>query len=252
MQKLKIKNIFAKSTKLQASGFIVKPATCSLRRVANSCILFLFAFWIFNFIGCATTSLVIPPKPEGIPGIYHRIERGQTLWSISKIYNLDLDELAKINRIPDATNIEIGQLIFIPYRKKPESLPARFSTEDFMWPVKGKIILAFGETFHNIINKGINIQAHNGSNVVASRSGKVTFYSPDFAGFGKTIIIDHGDGFSTVYARNSAVFVKVGDEVKKGTLIAKVGSSGGRDKNIYLHFEIRKGYISQNPYFYLP
>ncbi|MCX5709267.1 MAG: M23 family metallopeptidase, partial [Candidatus Omnitrophica bacterium] len=52
-------------------------------------------------------------------------------------------------------------------------------------------------------------------------------------------------------ARNSELFVKAGDNVLKGTLIAKAGSAG-RDKNTYLHFEIRKGHVSQNPYFYLP
>jgi murein DD-endopeptidase MepM/ murein hydrolase activator NlpD len=219
----------------------------------ESCIfILLFAFCILNFIGCATTSLVMPPKLEAMPGIYHRVERGQTLWGISKIYSIDLDEVVKINRITDATNIEIGQLIFIPHRKKPESLSRELPAEDFMWPVKGKVILTFGQTSHNMINKGINIQADSGSAVVAARSGKVVFYSPDFTGFGETIIIDHGDGFSTVYARNSQVFVKVGNEVKKGALIAKLGSSGKRDKNICLHFEIRKGFISQNPYFYLP
>jgi murein DD-endopeptidase MepM/ murein hydrolase activator NlpD len=64
------------------------------------------------------------------------------------------------------------------------------------------------------------------------------------------LIIDHGDGFSSVYARNSEVFIKVGENIKKGTVIAKVGSAG-RDKNEYLHFQIRKGHIPQNPNFYL-
>ena len=64
-------------------------------------------------------------------------------------------------------------------------------------------------------------------------------------------MIDHGDGLSTVYARNSEVFVKIGDEVQRGVRIAKVGQAG-RDKNSYLHFEIRKRHVPQNPYFYLP
>jgi murein DD-endopeptidase MepM/ murein hydrolase activator NlpD len=101
-----------------------------------------------------------------------------------------------------------------------------------------------------MINKGINIQTYGSPNVVASRSGKVVFYDDNFKDFGKTIIIDHGDGFSTVYARNSQVFIKIGDYVQRGTLIAKAGSTD-RDKNTYLHFQIRKGYIPQNPYFYL-
>ncbi len=203
-------------------------------------------------MGCAVTKPVSPYRPQGIPGVYHRVARGQTLWGISKIYNLDIDELVRINRISDATRIEVGQLIFIPERKKIEPQPPRLSGEDFIWPIKGKVIVPFGQTYNNMLNKGINIQAQQNSDVVASRSGKVVFYDPEFLNFGKTIIIDHGNGFTTIYAGNSQVFVKPGDTVQKGAPIARVGSSQGRDKNSYLHFEIRKGYISQNPYFYLP
>ncbi|MBM3252459.1 MAG: M23 family metallopeptidase [Candidatus Omnitrophica bacterium] len=102
-----------------------------------------------------------------------------------------------------------------------------------------------------MINKGLNIQSYGNADIIASRSGKVVFYDNNFNDFGKTIIIEHSDGFSTVYARNSRVFIKVGDYVRKGTLIAKAGSTA-RDKNVYLHFEIRKGHLPQNPYFYLP
>jgi murein DD-endopeptidase MepM/ murein hydrolase activator NlpD len=202
-------------------------------------------------MGCATTPYVAGPLPQGMPGIYHRVEKGQTLWRISKIYNVDLDEIVSINRISDATNIEIGQLIFIPRRQKEQVLSEKSFGEDFIWPLRGKTIAGFGQNFNDMINKGINIQAYSDCGIVASRSGKVVFYSPDFQGYGKTIIIDHGDEFSTVYARNSEVFIKVGDIVHGGDLIAKVRSSGSNG-NEYLHFEIRKGYTAQNPYFYLP
>lgn len=210
-------------------------------------------YYLLFLGGCATAPLVMPPKPEGLSGIYHRVKKGQTLWRISKIYNVDLDELAKINRICDATSIEVDQLIFIPHQDKQLSSSDKFSLllEDFIWPVRGRVITSFGQTFNNIINKGINIQPYSTDDVVASRSGKVVFCADGFKGFGKTIIIDHGDEFSTVYSRNSQIFVKTGDFVQRGTLIAKVGSAG-RNRSAYLHFEIRKGYDSQNPSFYLP
>ena len=208
--------------------------------------------YLLFFIGCATAPYTLPPKPQfAMPGIYHHVEKGQTLWRISKIYNVDLDEIVRINRIPDATSIEPGQLIFIPSAKKKQYLSGQSATEDFSWPIKGRVIASFGQTFNDMINKGINIQRIRSQDVIASRSGKVIFYDTNFESFGKTIIIDHGEGFSTVYARNSEVFVKTGDYVQRGTVIAKVGSSD-RDKNTYLHFEIRKGHIPQNPYFYLP
>jgi len=179
-----------------------------------------------------------------MPGIYHRVEKSQTLWRISKIYNVELDEIAKINHISDTANIEVGQLIFIPNRQKQLSVPIRYSSDDFIWPMRGKVTTAFGQTSNNMINKGINIQPYNNLDVVAARSGRVIFYSDNFGYFGRTLIIDHGDGFSTVYARILEVFIKAGDSVQQGTIIAKTGS--------YLHFEIRKGHIPQNPIFYLP
>ena len=217
------------------------------------CCLFLICiFCILNFIGCATVAPVAHiPKPGGMSGFYHAVERGETLWKISDMYGIDMDELININRISDVNRIEIGQLLFIPGFEKPKNLSKELNKEDFMWPAKGKIIAAFGQTTGNMVNKGINIETRKDSDVIAARSGKVVFYAPDFYGFGKTIIIDHKDGLSTVYARNSEVFVKIGDEVARGALIGKVGSAG-RDKNVYLHFEIRKGFIPKNPYFYLP
>lgn len=237
------------NSKLQIKKFKLKTEKDKSFRF---CIIVLsFTFYVLTFIGCVTIPPVMPPKPEGIPGIYHRVEKGQTLWRISKMYNLGLDELIKINRISDVTNIEVGQLIFIPSHEKPQILSDNYSAEDFIWPVKGKVIATFGRISNNMINKGINIQPHKAQDVVAARSGRVVFYSQDFDGFGKTIIIDHDDGFSTVYAGNSEVFIKAGDRVRKGAIIAKI-SSVDRDKNVYLHFEIRKGYMPQNPYFYLP
>lgn len=214
-------------------------------------VILIFGIYILNFFGCATAPYVTAPAPEGIPGIYHRVEKGQTLWRISKVYDVDLDEVVRINRISDATNIEVGQLIFIPHRQRQQRLPLESSPEDFIWPLKGRVILPFGQAANNMINKGINIQAYRDADVVAARSGRVIFYSPNLEGFGKTIIIDHGDNFLTVYARNAQVFVKPEDFIQKGTRIAKVGSAG-RDKNAYLHFQIRKGYTPKNPYFYLP
>lgn len=212
----------------------------------------IFSIYILSLVGCATAPYVVPPvPPPGLPGIYHRVEKGQTLWRISKLYNTDLDEIAGINHISDTSNIEVGQLIFIPNQKKQISGPIEYLGDDFIWPVKGKVITSFGQTFNNMINKGINIQPHGNLEVLAARSGKVVFYAENFGPFGKTVIIEHDDGLSSVYARNSQVFIKPGDNVGKGSVIAKVGSAG-RDKNTYLHFEIRKGHISKNPKFYLP
>ena len=97
----------------------------------------------------------------------------------------------------------------------------------------------------------IDIQARDGMVVAASRSGRVIFSEEKVKGFGKTVIIDHGDGIQTVYSHNSEILVKIGEDVKQAQPIAKVGSTG-RGNSPYLHFEIRKRHKPQNPFYYLP
>lgn len=197
--------------------------------------------------GCATVPAYKSSyTAAGMPGIYHRIEKGQTLWNISRIYSIDLDELARANRITDVTRLETGQLIFIPRKEGAIAPLSHYAGEDFIWPVRGNIISGFGQNFDNMINKGINIQPFSSHDVLASRSGRVVFCNENFPGYGKTIIIEHKDGFMTVYARNSQIYVKPGDYVQKGSRIGQV------QQNRYLHFEVRKGHVSQNPVFYLP
>ena len=102
-----------------------------------------------------------------------------------------------------------------------------------------------------IKQKGINIRGRQGEKVIAARSGRVSFCSDYVKGYGKLIIIDHSDKFQTIYAHNSRNLVKQGDEVKQGTVIAKVGSTG-RVSTPQLHFEIRKDSCPTNPFYYLP
>jgi len=220
---------------------------------------------IFVLSGCATVPSPVnesgeyvtkPTVRQKIPGIYHKVEKGQTLWRVAKIYDISIDQIVKANRIPDATQISVGQLLFIPNADAPKSIEIASSSElfdksDFIWPVRGKTISFYGSKKDGILNKGIDISVREGSDVVASRSGKVVFCDSKLKGYGRTIIIDHLDGFSTLYAHNSVVLVKLGEQVKQGQVIAKVGTSG-RAKKSCLHFEIRKGDKARNPFYYLP
>ncbi len=167
------------------------------------------------------------------------------------MYDVDLDEIVRINRISEASNIEVGQLIFIPNRAKPQYPEYKNYVEpdDFIWPIKGKIISRFGQTRNNTLNKGLDIQPSVSDNVLAARTGRVVFCADDFNGYGKTVILDHGDGFMSVYAGNSTIMARPGERVQKGCVIAKIDANGRSDN--YLHLEIRKGNIAQNPYFYL-
>jgi murein DD-endopeptidase MepM/ murein hydrolase activator NlpD len=205
--------------------------------------------------GCATVAKPkkssFQPLPKAlVTASHHKVARGQTLWRIARIYGLDVDELARMNNIPDSSKLESGQMLIIPSDRKTQiSLPAN-DDEDFIWPVRGKIVSSFSLA-DNAINKGINIAPSRSTDVLASRGGKVAFFNDDFLDLGKTVILEHSGGFWTVYGRNHEVYVKPGDEVARGMVIAKVGFAG-RDNKSYLHFEIRSGSKAQNPLFYLP
>lgn len=120
----------------------------------------------------------------------------------------------------------------------------------FVWPVRGSIINYYGGKANRVISKGIDIKAPEGTYVRASKKGKVVFCDPNFKGYGNTIIIDHGDGYETVYAYNAENMVKTGDVVNQNAVIAKVGRTG-RAQEPSLHFEIRSDGRSQNPLNYL-
>jgi len=205
--------------------------------------------------GCASappyTGTIASPMVQSISGVHHRVETGQTLWKISRIYDVDIDDILRVNHLPEDAAIQTGQLLLIPNRLRQQNIPVKSSMDDFIWPLKGRVIAGFGVNYRNIMNKGVNIQGAIGTDILAARSGKVVFYASDFGNFGKTVIIDHGDGLRSVYSRASEIFVRPGETVERGTVIGRVGSSG-RDKNSYLHFEIRKSTLAQNPLFYLP
>lgn len=190
------------------------------------------------------------PKTS-IAASYHKVTKGQTLWRIARLYGMDVEELARMNNIQDSAKLEVGQQLLIPSERKPAIVSSDNVDEDFIWPLRGRIVSAFSQSVDNAINKGINIQPSHSTQVLASRGGKVAFFNEDFLDLGKTIILEHPDGFWTVYGRNQEVYVKPGDVIARGTAIAKAGSAG-RNKDIYLHFEIRKGSKSENPLFYLP
>ena len=84
--------------------------------------------------------------------------------------------------------------------------------------------------------------------VKAARTGRVVF-ADYLSGYGYTVILDHLDGLYSVYARNSKLLVKLGELVLRNRNIAQIGRSGNL---AYLHFQIRKKSIEDNPLYYLP
>ena len=120
----------------------------------------------------------------------------------------------------------------------------------FHWPVEGQILSGFGDMTNDVSNKGIDIQAPEGTAIKAALEGKVSFASDQVKGYGNMIILDHSNGFQTVYAHNSVNLVTVGQQVAKGQAIGNVGSTG-RASSAFLHFEIRHNHRPVNPLQYL-
>lgn len=223
------------------------------------------AFLIVLLAGCATTEynrlpetpqVLTPPKIEKPQGIYHKVQKGQTLWQISKTYGLSVEDIISANNIPNAAAIEVNQLLLIPGAKEIKEIALPPSTtvttdankDEFAWPVKGKIISYFNDVRGEGVNRGIDIDAAAGSDVKASREGRVVL-ADEMSGYNHVVMIDHGDGFISVYTNNRKILVKAGQEVLKGDFIAEVGSLANKS---FLHFEIRKGKEATNPLYYLP
>ncbi len=114
------------------------------------------------------------------------------------------------------------------------------------YPTKGKIIKKFGQPSVGYLKwQGILIKAKKGTKVRSVAWGRIVF-AQWFRNLGLLVIIDHGSGYMSLYAHNQSLYIKIGDWVKTGDVIATVGNSGGRKKPA-LYFEIRQQGIPQSP-----
>ncbi len=215
------------------------------------CILGLLVI-VFFAAGCGTTKYVgRPDKGWKTKGIYHKVQDGETIWRIAKTYGVTIDDIVTSNHIPNAAYVKKNQLVFIPGADEVKEIdPVRDdpNKEEFSWPVKGKILNFFGEQRGPYSNRGIGIQAQEGQMVQASREGRVVF-ADYLTGYAYTIILDHLDGYLSVYSQNAKLLVGLGDLVFKGGRIAQVGRNGNPT---FMHFEIRKNGRADNPLYYLP
>ncbi|MBI1797312.1 MAG: peptidoglycan DD-metalloendopeptidase family protein [Candidatus Eisenbacteria bacterium] len=119
------------------------------------------------------------------------------------------------------------------------------------WPVRGEVVGHFGPEVHprfgtTINNNGIDIAAEIGTAVRCVAKGRVEYTSDDYASYGPIVIVDHGDGYRTLYAHLSEINVAVGQDLASGQIIGRVGEAGSL-KGPGLHFEVRKGGSALDP-----
>jgi len=116
-----------------------------------------------------------------------------------------------------------------------EKSPTDDENVNWGWPTKGKLATSFNEATNT---KGIDIAGNAGQSVLASAAGTVLYSGSGIRGYGKLIVLKHNKTYSSVYAYNSAILVKEGQNVIKGQKIAEMGNTD--TDQVKLHFEIRR------------
>lgn len=208
-----------------------------------------------------------------VDGVLHKVRKGDTLCSIARTYGLiekgeDCGSGAQpIVDYPfntftnDDFGLQVGQFLVIPdgVMPAPDNAPvttiarrmtpnagAVSATGQFSWPASGRITQFFS-SFH----KAWDIANHGGGPIVAADSGRIIVAGwKDNSGYGNRVIIDHGNGYVTLYAHMAVVAVQEGQTVRRGDVIGQMGSTG-RSTGVHLHFEVRQGGVNQNPASYL-
>lgn len=202
--------------------------------------------------------LRIPP----VTGVVHTVKSGETVYSIGKRYNVSAQAIVDFP-FNEFTNDEtfalaIGQQLIVPDGEMPEEVTtsprgnlanqltpnagAVSATGNWIWPATGTITQSF-RSWH----KGLDIANHNGGNILAADSGTVIVAGwPDNTGYGNRVMINHGNGYQTLYGHLSKIAVVVGQTVKRGDVVGQMGSTG-RSTGTHLHFEIRSGTGNRDP-----
>ena len=187
----------------------------------------------------------------------NKIKKGDSVASLAKKYGLPsaqpIVDWPYNSFINDETfSLAIGQTLVIPGGKPPSeapvilrsvSSPTLFAggTGQFIWPTNG-IITQYFSWYH----QGDDIANNTGTTVVAADAGRVVTVFYDNHGYGYHMIIDHGNGYKTLYAHMSRIDVSEGQSVGRGERIGLMGSTG-RSTGTHLHFEILRNGVRVNP-----
>ena len=192
-----------------------------MRRVMNVGLGWVAAILLLS--GCSTISPSSPQSPpvvsQALPALHgtlHKVQPGETLWRIAKAFGLEPEALAAANQLPNTRQVAAGQELLIPFPQE---------SRRFLWPARGKLL--------NPVSTALDIGVPEGTQVRAARSGIVVAATPGPRGWGQTVILDHGDGYFTIYAHLNRLSVSPGMMVAQGLPLGSLGTEP-------LHFEIRQ------------
>jgi murein DD-endopeptidase MepM/ murein hydrolase activator NlpD len=197
--------------------------------------------------------LKIPPDE----GVVHKVAVGESVYSIAKKYNVSAQNIVNfpMNEFTDYNTFALaaGQYIFVPGGKIIEkAVPAAQQyiaqiqagvrgSSNFIWPTSGSIT-QYPVWYH----MALDIANSSSPSILAADSGTVAYAGCIGWGYGCHIVIDHGNGYQTLYAHLSRYNVEVGQAVSQGQAIGIMGSTG-RSTGTHLHFEVRSGGQLLNP-----
>ncbi len=197
-----------------------------------------------------------------VTGIAHKVQKGDTIYSIAKKYDVDPQAIVNFpfnTYANDETfDLAIGQILVVPGGEKkdeplwftPTQPKFRQITPDagsvvasgnFAWPTSG-IITQYFVWYH----PGLDIANPAAPLVLAADSGKVIAAGWDSTGYGNKVMVDHGNGYRTLYGHLQKIFVVVGQTVGRGNQLGQMGSTG-RSTGTHLHFEIYQNGVRVNP-----
>jgi murein DD-endopeptidase MepM/ murein hydrolase activator NlpD len=198
------------------------------------------------------------PAPAAPVTERYTVRSGETLSGIARRLDVGLTELARANHLSAPYRLYAGQRLEVPrggaYRTavvelgdaEPSTVrlatgaPPPLKGSDFLWPVNGKVIGKYGPIDQWRRRDGIDIAARRGAPVLAAQDGIVAYAGDGIRGYGQMILLRHDQGYITTYAYNATLLVEVGDVVRRGQVIARVGDTGDATQTM-LHFELRQG-----------
>lgn len=196
----------------------------------------------------------------------HTVIRGETVYAIASKYGLNFRQLAEWNTLKTPFLIYPGQQLRLKQTnsraltkdKKQSNINKTQEnvknvhqvtvSRSWKWPTNGRVIKHFDA--RDPTRNGIDIAGQEGQPVFVADAGQVVYSGSGLASYGNLIIIKHDDRYLTAYGYNAAVLIKEGDELKAGTMIARMGK--GPDNKPALHFQVRLDGKPVNPLNYLP